>query len=118
MLAGEPPATDMVEWIRTWASPETAQQLVQEYLQSSASWAGGGMPTADGQPSRAAVSKALARLEGFRFVGLTDEWAKSVCLLHRMHGDRPCVAAELLNKSATRGRTPDPTARRAPDIRF
>lgn len=40
---------------------------------------------------------AMSRLEeGFAFVGLTDDWARSVCLFHLMHGG-PCHKREFLD---------------------
>lgn len=37
------------------------------------------------------VDAAIKRLDSFAFVGLSEEWALSVCLLHVMHGGN-CVA--------------------------
>ena len=43
------------------------------------------------------VRLALHRLrDGFAFVGLTEEWAISICLFHAMHGGT-CRAAEFVN---------------------
>ena len=47
------------------------------------------------------ITLALERLKGFRFTGLTDNWERSICLLHVMHGSHPCAAAELLNSRPT-----------------
>ena len=44
---------------------------------------------------------ALERLKGFRFVGLTDDWERSVCLLHVMHDRQPCAPAEMVNTRPT-----------------
>jgi hypothetical protein len=57
------------------------------------------------QPPEALVSLAISRLDGFRFVGLTDEWARSVCLFHRMHGDRRCRPGEMVNSRPSGPRT-------------
>jgi len=38
---------------------------------------------ADGRPN---IELALSRLDGFAFVGLTDQWALSICLFHVMFG--------------------------------
>lgn len=35
------------------------------------------------------VETALRRLDGFKFIGLTEHWALSMCLFHRMY-DVPC----------------------------
>ena len=47
------------------------------------------------------VNLAVRRLETFAFVGLVEEWALSVCLLHTMHGptfhSERCYAAEFGN---------------------
>ena len=51
------------------------------------------------------VALALRRLhEGFAFVGLTDEWALSICLFHATHGGR-CHAVEFANSRPTTSRT-------------
>ena len=42
------------------------------------------------------VRVAISRLRGFAFVGLTDDWASSICLFHLMFGGR-CLAAERRN---------------------
>ena len=47
------------------------------------------------------ITLALERLKGFRFIGLADNWERSICLLHVMHGSQPCAAAELLNNRPT-----------------
>jgi hypothetical protein len=47
------------------------------------------------------LALALSRLDGFRFVGLTDDWELSTCLFHAMHGRRPCKSAELVNTRPT-----------------
>ena len=54
---------------------------------------------AQGYTGDALVTMAVHRLdEGFRFVGITDEWETTVCLFHRMHmHDRPCLPVEFLN---------------------
>ena len=55
------------------------------------------------------VQLAKQRLNSFAFVGLTDEWALSVCLLHAMHGPyfhtERCAATEFANsrKASYRG---------------
>ena len=47
------------------------------------------------------ASLAVQRLGTFAFVGLVEEWALSVCLLHTMHGptfhSERCEAAEFYN---------------------
>ena len=54
-----------------------------------------------GPPSQQAITAAISRLDGFKFVGLTDQWEQSVCLFHRMHGDNLCKPAELFNSRPT-----------------
>ena len=62
------------------------------------------------------VTLALRRLQGFRFIGLTDQWELSICLLHVMHGSQPCAPAEMLNSRPTKSdsyegaRTAEPLA--------
>lgn len=49
-----------------------------------------------------ALQKARTRLaEGFKFVGMTDQWTLSICLLHAKFGGR-CRASELLNVRPTK----------------
>jgi hypothetical protein len=49
-------------------------------------------------PSVAAVSLAISRLHShFLFVGLTEQWGRSICLLHLTLGLGACDADELLN---------------------
>lgn len=60
-----------------------------------------GPDPAQSQPGNSDVAVALKRLHDFRFVGLTDDWERSVCLFHRMHGDRPCKPAEFANNRKT-----------------
>lgn len=47
------------------------------------------------------VKRAVDRLDTFAFVGLVEEWALSICLLHTMHGptfhSERCNAAEFGN---------------------
>jgi len=50
-----------------------------------------------GQPN---VALALSRLDGFAFVGLTEEWSLSICLFHAMFGGR-CLPGELGNARPT-----------------
>ena len=51
------------------------------------------------------LALALQRMhEGFAFVGLTDEWALSICLLHAKLGGR-CLAVEFENSRPTNSRT-------------
>mmetsp|Transcript_87214 Transcript_87214/g.241889 ORF Transcript_87214/g.241889 Transcript_87214/m.241889 type:complete len:382 (-) Transcript_87214:68-1213(-) len=42
------------------------------------------------------IELALARLDGFRFVGLTEQWPLSVCLFHTMFGGK-CLQSEFAN---------------------
>ena len=53
------------------------------------------------------VSKAVSRLRGFSYFGVTTEWEASVCLYHRMvmHG-RACVSAEFENDRPTQFSNP------------
>ncbi len=43
---------------------------------------------------------AIQRLDDFAFVGLTEEWALSICLLHAQHGGK-CRKVELANSRNT-----------------
>ena len=46
--------------------------------------------------------EAIRRLEGFRLVGITDEWETTVYLFNRMvMRDRPCLPVEFENNRAT-----------------
>jgi len=67
-------------------------------------------PEACGNPesvTAAEVSIAKTRLrEGFIFVGLTEEWDLSVCLLHAMMGG-DCVATDFLDTHPTFNKTAD-----------
>ena len=48
------------------------------------------------------LNQALARLDGFSFVGIVDEWAYSICLYHRMMmNDRECLEIEFANNRET-----------------
>lgn len=49
------------------------------------------------------VQTAIRRLQdGFRFVGITEEWETTVCLFHRMvMRDRPCLPVEFTNNRLT-----------------
>ena len=47
-----------------------------------------------GQLARPDTTLALRRLASFAFVGMTDDWVRSICLFHRKFGGR-CSAAEL-----------------------
>jgi len=47
------------------------------------------------------VDLALSRLGGFKFIGLTEEWALSVCLFHAMTGSE-CLPSEFLNVRPTK----------------
>ena len=44
------------------------------------------------------VATAVARMNGFAFVGLTDEYRRSICLLHAMFGG-DCLAFESVRAS-------------------
>lgn len=59
------------------------------------------------------VSLAIERMWSFAFVGLSDEWALSVCLLHAMHGATfgtpTCSAAEFANARKASYKNVDPT---------
>ena len=46
------------------------------------------------------MAKALQRLKGFAFVGLTEEWALSICLFH-LKFKTPCLANEFLDTRPT-----------------
>ena len=46
------------------------------------------------------VARAIKRLDDFAFVGLTQEWSLSICLLHAQHGGR-CRSVELANSRNT-----------------
>lgn len=60
-------------------------------------------PCSNASRPRPDVATAIARLRGFAFVGLTDEYARSVCLMHAMFGG-PCLAIDLENTNpALRG---------------
>ncbi|KAG8462699.1 hypothetical protein KFE25_004675 [Diacronema lutheri] len=52
------------------------------------------------RPHADALNVALKRLASFSFVGLTDEFDVSVCLLHVMHR-APCRPVELTNERPT-----------------
>lgn len=47
-------------------------------------------------PTEAQVAKAISRLDGFAFVGLTDHFDLSVCLFHAMFGG-DCYPVEFVN---------------------
>ena len=57
-------------------------------------------------PLRPNVSLAIERLRTFAFVGLTEEWALSICLLHVIHGPtfgtERCDPAEFFNSREVR----------------
>jgi hypothetical protein len=46
------------------------------------------------------VALAIERLDDFAFVGLTQEWSLSICLLHAQHGGK-CRSVELANSRNT-----------------
>ena len=46
------------------------------------------------------VARAIMRLDAFAFVGLTEEWSLSICLLHAQHGGK-CRPVELANSRNT-----------------
>jgi hypothetical protein len=46
------------------------------------------------------VARAIRRLDDFAFVGLTQEWSLSICLLHAQHGGK-CRPVELANSRNT-----------------
>jgi len=48
------------------------------------------------------VALAIRRLRSFRFAGLTDKWALSMCLGHRMFGGR-CLLRDFMNTGVTIG---------------
>ncbi|KAG8469530.1 hypothetical protein KFE25_005985 [Diacronema lutheri] len=54
-----------------------------------------------GQPHADVLNVARQRLASFSFVGLTDEFDVSVCLLHVMHRAAPCRPVELMNERPT-----------------
>ena len=49
------------------------------------------------------IALALQRLGGFRFVGLTDDWERSICLFHVMHGGHRCAPAEINRPTVSLG---------------
>ena len=51
---------------------------------------------------------ALSRLNGFAFIGLTEEWSLSICLLHVMYGGE-CLAVEFMNTRPSSGARASPT---------
>ncbi len=58
----------------------------------------------------ASVKTALARLQSFAFVGITDEWAASVRLFHQtLMPAQPVQSLELSNVHPT-ARAPQPSA--------
>ena len=79
----------LIEWVRSNAGAQT--KFVTD------GWRGG----AGASESR--TRAAIRRLEqGFRFVGITDEWETTVCLFHRMiMADRPCLPVEFANNRPT-----------------
>ena len=48
------------------------------------------------------VSTAIARLQGFKFVGVTSDWERSICLFHAKLGG-PCYAVEFEDSRPTSG---------------
>lgn len=46
------------------------------------------------------VTLALRRLDGFKFIGLTEEWELSICLFHKMFGG-DCLDVEFQNSRPT-----------------
>lgn len=54
-------------------------------------------------PTEAQVAKAISRLDGFAFVGLTDHFDLSVCLFHAMFGG-DCYPVEFVNMRPARYR--------------
>jgi len=62
------------------------------------------------------VARAVARLQSFAFVGITEQWPLSVCLLHAMFGGE-CVAVEFGNTRIGHGTrlTSQPTVYEAPE---
>ena len=61
--------------------------------QSAGQAAGNAAATPDIIPD---IEKALARVQGFQLVGLTDEYDLTVCLFHAMLGGE-CLPAEFIN---------------------
>ena len=56
------------------------------------------------------VNKAIGRLEGFAFVGVTELYDLSICLFHAMHGG-PCLPVEFANTRPGRSHgAPVPTS--------
>jgi hypothetical protein len=52
--------------------------------------------------SRDFSRRAVERLAGFSFIGLTNKWELTVCLYHRMVlRDRPCMPVEFVNNRIT-----------------
>ena len=53
------------------------------------------------------VAKAISRLDGFKFVGLTSDWDRSICLFHAKLGGE-CRAVEFLDSRPTGGNSSYP----------
>jgi len=51
-------------------------------------------------PTDEETEEAIARLDQFAFVGLSEEWDKSVCLFRKMFGGA-CVGADFINTRPT-----------------
>ena len=47
------------------------------------------------------VETAMGRLNSFAFVGMTDDYPRSICLLHAMFPTAPCLAGEFQNTNPT-----------------
>ena len=58
--------------------------------------------TKDGPTIVPDVSTAIARLQGFKFVGVTSDWERSICLFHAKLGG-PCYAVEFEDSRPTSG---------------
>lgn len=79
-----------------FTKPQAQQSLLHWHKGVQVSWLAGGK-------SSQHVEDAIRMIkEGFRFVGITDEWADTVCLFHRMlMNDAPCLAVEFVNNRPT-----------------
>ena len=78
----------LLDFARTWKGGMT-YQLTAEHQTATAL-----DPRREGVTHRDAARAARRVREGFAFVGLTEEWALSICLFHKMFGGA-CHADEF-----------------------